>query len=296
MAFLGLHPAITSRLAGVIGFTFAYQAAFAIYSVPKQTEKLYDLAGSTGFITSTLLSLYYPTVRSWFTSGPSVPLSLSLSSHHPRQLLASALLLIWAGRLGSYLVQRIAKHGSDSRFDDLKTKPAIFSAMWFGQALWVTLVGLPVFLINAVPAGAHPALAWKDFLGLAVWAGGLGLEVLADSEKSAWRKAKDEKKHEEKFISSGAWAWSRHPNYLGEVLLQHGPPLLALSLPLAASTKYATFISPVFSYLLLRYASGVPPLEKSAEKKWGKDEKWRKYAQDTSVLVPWPLGLGKGKA
>ncbi|WVR04173.1 hypothetical protein IAU60_001173 [Kwoniella sp. DSM 27419] len=294
MAFLGLHPAVTSRLAGVLGFTFAYQAAFAAYSVPKQTEKYYDLAGSTGFITSTLLSLYYPTVRSWFTSGPSI--APSLAGHHPRQLLASALLLIWAGRLGTYLVQRIAKHGSDSRFDDLKTKPAIFTSMWLGQALWVTLVGLPVFLINAVPAAAHPALAWKDFLGLALWAGGLGLEVMADREKSTWRKAKDEKKHEEKFISSGLWSISRHPNYLGEVILQHGPPLLALSLPLAATARWAGFVSPVFSYILLRYASGVPPLENSAEDKWGQDAGWRKYRESTSVLVPWPLGLGKGKA
>jgi hypothetical protein len=85
-------------------------------------------------------------------------------------------------------------------------------------------------------------------------------------------------------------------SYLGEFTLQFGPALLALpSLP-PSPYKSIVFISPLFSYLLLRYASGVPPLEKSGEKKWGKDPEWRKYVEGTSVLVPWPMGLGKGKA
>ncbi|KAK8861235.1 hypothetical protein IAR55_002054 [Kwoniella newhampshirensis] len=296
LSFLGLHPVVTSRLAGVIGFTYAYQALFAAYAVPAQTEKYYDLAGSTGFITSTVLSLYYPTIRSWFTSSPQPLKSLyNLSAHHPRQLLVSAMMLLWAGRLGTYLVMRIRKHGSDSRFDDLKTKPAIFTFMWFGQALWVTMVGLPAYLVNSIPAAAHPALGWKDFVGLGIWAAGLTLESIADREKTYWRKAKDEKKHEEKFISSGVWAWSRHPNYLGEVLLQTGPPLLALTAPLPPTVKYLACVSPFFTYVLLRYGSGVPPLEESAEKKWGSDPGWQKYRDSTSVLVPLPGGLGKGK-
>ncbi|WWC87619.1 uncharacterized protein L201_002509 [Kwoniella dendrophila CBS 6074] len=293
MVFLGLYPAVTSRLAGVLGFTFAYQTAFALYSVPNKTEKLYDFAGSTGFITSTLLSLYYPTIKSWFTNSPSVP--FSLSGHHPRQLLVSAMMLIWAGRLGYYLVGRIAKHGSDSRFDDLKTKPAIFSGMWFGQALWVTLVGLPAFLINSVPVAAQPALGIKDFIGLGLWLAGLGFEVLADQEKSTWRKQKDEKKHEEKFISSGLWSLSRHPNYLGEVILQHGPAFLTLTTNLPPTVKYLTAVSPIFTYILLRYASGVPPLEESAEKKFGDNADWKRYRDNTSLFVPLPFGLGKGK-
>ena len=85
-------------------------------------------------------------------------------------------------------------------------------------------------------------------------------------------------------------------SYLGEVMLQVGPPILALpSLPPTA-LRSLVFISPVFSYFLLRYASGVPPLEQSAEKKWGGTKEWRRYADAVSVLVPWPGGLGKGKA
>lgn len=292
--FLGLHAGTTSRLAGVIGFTYAFQTAFAAYAVPNQTEKYYDLAGSLGFISSTLLSLYYPAIRSLFTSsGPRVPFS---APHHPRQLLVSALYLLWAGRLGSFLVQRIQKHGKDSRFDEIKTKPLVFSFAWLGQATWITCVSLPVVLINTLPRAAQPALGLRDLLAVGVWASGFGLEIVADRQKSAWRTGKDEKKHEEKFISSGVWGFSRHPNYLGEVMLQVGPPILALpSLPPTA-LRSLVFISPVFSYFLLRYASGVPPLEQSAEKKWGGTNEWRRYADAVSVLVPWPGGLGKGKA
>jgi len=94
----------------------------------------------------------------------------------------------------------------------------------------------------------------------------------------------------------GSISLIQYSSYLGEVLLQLGPPLLALpSLP-PTQLRTLVFISPIFTYFLLRYASGVPPLEQSAEKKWGKEKEWREYADKTSVLVPWPLGLGKGKA
>ncbi|KAK1920891.1 hypothetical protein DB88DRAFT_513628 [Papiliotrema laurentii] len=294
MSFLGLYPGVASRLAGVVGFTFAFQSVFAAYSVPNKTDKFYDLAGSLGFISTTLLSLYYPALRS-LVSGPRIPFKpFDFASHHPRQLIVSALYLLWAGRLGTFLFQRVLKHGKDSRFDDLKTDPKKFSAMWFGQALWITLVSLPAVLINVLPPAAQPALGLKDLIGVGIWAAGFGFEIIADREKSAWRAAKDDKKHSEKFISSGAWSLSRHPNYLGEVVLQAGPPLLAFAaVPYPARTL--TLLSPLFTYALLRYASGVPPLEASAEKKWGSDPEWRKYTEKTSVLFPWPGGAGKGK-
>ena len=80
-------------------------------------------------------------------------------------------------------------------------------------------------------------------------------------------------------------------SYLGEVLLQFGPPTLALIL--ASPARYVVYASPLFSYLLLRYASGVPPLETKAEEKWGKDADWQAYRNSTGVLFP---GIGKGVA
>jgi hypothetical protein len=86
---------------------------------------------------------------------------------------------------------------------------------------------------------------------------------------------------EEKLINS----------YLGEVLLQFGPPILSTAVA-PPQWRYIGFVSPLFTYLLLRYASGVPPLEKSAEKKWGNEADWARYRDSTGVLIP---GVGKGK-
>lgn len=69
-----------------------------------------------------------------------------------------------------------------------------------------------VYIVNSIPK--QPRLGALDALGFTIWAAMLYLESTADSQKSAWRKDKNEKKHDEKFISSGLWAYSRHPNYV----------------------------------------------------------------------------------
>lgn len=122
-----------------------------------------------------------------------------------RQMVISSMVLIWAGRLGSFLVkvssvplrtpncriliqnqyfmhpQRISKEGKDSRFDEIKKNPLLFSGAWLGQATWVTLSGLPVWLINAVPAAKQARFGGVlDLVGVGVWAGAFGLEILAD--------------------------------------------------------------------------------------------------------------------
>ncbi|ORY27628.1 hypothetical protein BCR39DRAFT_537492 [Naematelia encephala] len=309
MSLLGLHGATASRLAGIVGFTYAFQTAWAAYAVPNKTEKYYDLAGSLGFISTTLLSLYYPAVRSLLSSNaPKIAFGEITKNINHRQAIINFMYIYWAGRLGTFLIQRIRKHGKDSRFDEIKQNPLIFSGAWLGQATWITLVSLPAVLVNTLPRSALPpirlnnildpsviksSLGWRGILGLTLWTAGLGIETLADREKSAWRKDKDDKKHDEQFISSGLWGYSRHPNYLGEIILQTGPPLLALaSIPAGSPLNYAVWLSPVFTYALLRYASGVPPLEQSAEKKWGDDVAWKKYRDTVGVLIP---GIGTGR-
>jgi hypothetical protein len=92
-------------------------------------------------------------------------------------------------------------------------------------------------------------------------------------------------------LSSPLPSASLTTSYLGEVLLQFGPPILSTAVA-PPQWRYIGFVSPLFTYLLLRYASGVPPLEKSAEKKWGNEEDWGRYRDSTGVLIP---GVGKGK-
>ncbi|CEL62897.1 hypothetical protein RSOLAG1IB_12596 [Rhizoctonia solani AG-1 IB] len=254
------------------------------------------------------MSLYYPALRDkfWYkVPGAAIP---PLTSFAPRQLLLTGCLCLWAGRLGSFLAQRAWKAGGDSRFDEIKKQPGKFAGFWFGQALWVSIVGLPVYLGNILPAAKQAPIGKFDMLGLSVFAASLAfedslqvsifnashshpLQVIADRQKSDWRARKNAKLHDEKFITSGLWSISRHPNYVGEVGLQTGIWLLsttALSSPLLP--KYAPLaaaISPFFTWLLLRKGSGVPPLEAQAQKKFGGDPKWQEYKRTVPVFFPW---------
>lgn len=215
-SFLAFKNAALSTLVPSIAAAYGIQAAVAIPSIVFQNEQFYDLSGSLTFLTCTAISLYMPALRARSlaaSQGLPKPAFPSLGSFGPRKLVLSAMVVIWASRLGSFLFQRIKKAGKDPRFDDIKPKPLSFFGAFMAQATWVTLVAAPVMAVNAIPTASLPALGALEVIGLATWIFGMGFEIVADRQKSAWREAKNNKKHHEEFISSGLWSKSRHPNY-----------------------------------------------------------------------------------
>jgi steroid 5-alpha reductase family enzyme len=75
---------------------------------------------------------------------------------------------------------------------------------------------MPVLALNSIPRtalAALPLLGITDIIGLALFAGGLSFEVVADRQKNAWVQAKKNKEHDEDFLIHGLWSKSRHPNY-----------------------------------------------------------------------------------
>jgi len=281
---------VFSRIIPPLATAYGVQAFFALIFVPQHNEKYYDFGGAVGFLATTFSSLYYPSLRESYVSGKFLPLP-PLRSFAPRQLLLSAALSIWTMRLGSFLLQRALKAGGDSRFDEVKHQPSKFTFYWFMQATWTLLVGLPVYLSNTIPANAHPPLGVRDYAGFALFIGSFAFEALADRQKTVWRHKRDSKEHDEKFITSGLWSISRHPNYVGEVGIWAG--IWALSTT-AFQTPYfprgtvaVAAISPIFTYFLLRKLSGVPPLERAGDKKYGNDPKWQEYKRTVPVFWPW---------
>ncbi|MEM7002066.1 MAG: DUF1295 domain-containing protein, partial [Pseudomonadota bacterium] len=116
--------------------------------------------------------------------------------------------------------------------------------------------------------------------GLVLWLAGFAIEVVADNQKSAFRT---DPINEGQFIRTGLWAWSRHPNYFGEILLWCGIALMAW--PVLSGWQLATLISPLFVVVLLTRISGVNLLERRADKEWGADQAYQEYKQNTPVLV-----------
>ena len=105
--------------------------------------------------------------------------------------------------------------------------------------------------------------------------------LLADEQKRIFRL---EKNNESKFISSGLWSISRHPNYFGEIVLWIGISIISVSS--LSGFQHITLISPLFITLLLTKISGVNLLEDHADKKWGSLPEYIEYKKETSVLVP----------
>ena len=198
-----------------------------------------------------------------------------------RDVVIALLVIIWAVRLGSFLFLRVRKDGGDGRFDIMKTKFWWFLMTWNIQGMWVFLslaAGLAAMTSNQ-------KLEADIFLliGLVIWITGFAIEVIADTQKSKFRSYPENK---DKFISTGIWSWSRHPNYFGEILLWIGITIIAL--PVLQGWQFITLISPIFIIFLLTQVSGVRLLELRGKKKWGDNEEYQRYIQSTSVLIPLP--------
>jgi steroid 5-alpha reductase family enzyme len=137
--------------------------------------------------------------------------------------------------------------------------------------------------LAAITTTTRKPLGLFALIGLLIWLLGFAFEVVADSQKNRFRANPE---NTGKFIQTGLWAWSRHPNYFGEIVLWIGVAVIAL--PIMQGWQWVTLISPVFVTLLLTRISGVPMLEKRAEEKWGGQADYEAYRARTPVLIPRP--------
>ena len=119
--------------------------------------------------------------------------------------------------------------------------------------------------------------------GLVLWIAGFAIEVIADRQKTEFRA---DPANQDKFITHGLWAWSRHPNYFGEIMLWCG--IAVISYPALVGLQIFTLISPIFVVVLLTAIPGVRMLETRGNRKWGDDPEYQAYKRATPVLVMWP--------
>ena len=238
---------------------FAIQWVCFIPAFLLQTEKFYDLTGSITYLSLIIFTVYV----SGSVAGGS--------------LVVAGCVILWAVRLGSFLFLRIKKDGEDKRFRAIKPSFTRFFMTWTLQGTWVSMCLLCV--LTAISSDSGIVVNSLFCIGLFLFVLGLVMEVVADSQKSKFRS---DPKNKDLFITTGLWARSRHPNYLGELTLWVGIALMSLSS--LSGLEYLTLISPVFIYVLLVYISGVRMLEDSGRKKWGHLESYKNYINRTPKL------------
>jgi steroid 5-alpha reductase family enzyme len=246
----------------VLAFVIQWIAFLPAYIF--QTEKFYDLTGSLTYLTIV-----------WY--------ALTFSSNHFSDLSISNITIVllitfWALRLGSFLFMRIHKDGEDKRFRSIKPSATQFFMTWTLQGLWVSLCSMCA--LTAISSELGVVVNALFYIGLALFIYGFSIEIIADKQKSQFRSIPENR---DSFITTGLWAKSRHPNYFGEIVLWTG--IACISFSSLKGMQYLTLISPIFTYLLLVYVSGVRMLEARADKKWGHDQTYIKYKDETSKLL-----------
>ena len=265
--------AIAISIAYATGIELVFRAVFLAFAIQWiafipayvfQTEKFYDLTGSLTYLSVIWYSLTYSS--EYFAN-------LNLAN-----LVIVLLITFWALRLGSFLFMRIHKDGEDKRFRTIKPSASQFFMTWTLQGLWVSLCSMCA--LTAISSDSGLIVNPIFFAGLVLFIFGFLLEIIADKQKSKFRAIPENKN---KFISSGLWARSRHPNYFGEIVLWTG--IAVMSFSSLQGLQYLTLISPIFTYVLLVYISGVRMLEARGDIKWGENEDYRNYKENTPVLL-----------
>ena len=252
-----------SLFALAVGLAFLIQWLVFIPAYLLQSERFFDITGSLTYMTVTAIAVFL---------SPEID---------DRSILLLVLVVIWAGRLGLFLFRRVHKSGKDGRFDEIKKSFFRFLMTWTLQGLWVTYTVSAA--LAAITSGLRKELGLLALIGSLVWLFGFIFEVIADSQKNRFR---EEPANRGKFIQSGLWAKSRHPNYFGEIVLWIGIAVIAI--PVLQGWQWVTVISPLFVAVLLIRISGIPMLEKKADEKWGGQEDYEAYKKRTPVLIPKP--------
>lgn len=225
-----------------------------------KTEKFYDLTGTISYISIVLYVL----------------LSSTDGIINYGNIILSSLIIMWTLRLGTFLFIRIKKAGEDKRFREIKKSFSWFFMAFTISGMWVSICA--ICALTGISNGIE--LTGVTYIGIVIFIIGFALEIISDNQKTNFKKIEHNK---DKFITTGLWKYSRHPNYLGEIVLWTGVAIISYS-SLEAYQMF-TLVSPIFTYLLLVKVSGINLLEKSGEKKWGHLESYKSYKENTPRLI-----------
>jgi steroid 5-alpha reductase family enzyme len=254
-----LYQIIFFNLAAVI----AFMTAVWLLSLFKKDASIADIFWGLGFILVAWITFF-------LSNGDS-----------PRRLIVAAMTTIWGLRLSIHLLVRNWSSEEDPRYQKMRSAHgkhfwivSLFTVFLLqGFLLWVISLVVQLALFVESPIN----LTWLDGLGIVIWSAGFVFETIADHQLFRFRS---DPANKGKVMDKGLWAYSRHPNYFGEMLIWWG--FYAMALNNAANTW--VILSPMLITILLLKVSGVALLEKHIKER---RPAYEEYMRRTSVFFPW---------
>jgi steroid 5-alpha reductase family enzyme len=234
-----------------------------------KTDKLTDISYSLTFIFLSLVAL--------FREGEG----------YFGETLIFIMVLFWALRLGGYLLYRISRTGKDSRFDKMRNSFLKFGLFWLiqGITVWAVMIPALLFFISNNLIGNNEVKIVIISLGFAVWLFGLIIETIADIQKFKYIEESRVQGKERHWVDVGLWKYSRHPNYFGEIIVWIGIYIVVIT-RVTLATSVLALIGPIFITVLICCFSGIPILEKKANKRYADNEDYEEYKNNTGLIIP----------
>ena len=227
-----------------------YMTVWYLLSILKKRNDIADTAWGLGFILVAIFNLIF-----------NLNLKLSISF---------LLISVWGIRLANHIHNRNKNKKEDYRYENFKSNP--YFKVFITQGFFMWLICWPLF--------------WSDqkinifnLIGILIWIIGFYFESTADKQLKEFIKNPNNKG---KIMQSGLWAYSRHPNYFGEVTMWWGIWLLNMN------NNWWTVFGPLTITFLILFVSGIPLLEK----KYKGNKEFEKYKLKTSIFFPIPFKKG----
>jgi len=224
---------------------WVYMTGWYFLALLKKRNDIADIAWGLGFILVTVVNLIFNFI--------------------PKLFISLILISVWGIRLAVHIYHRNKNKPEDYRYQQWKNDA--YTKVFVTQGFFMWLICWPIIF----SAGSLKLL---NIFGILIWLIGFYFESTADSQL---KKFIQNPKNKGKIMQTGLWAYSRHPNYFGEVTMWWGIWLLNLS------SNWWSIIGPLTITFLITKVSGVPLLEK----KYEGNLEFQNYKKKVSVFIPW---------
>ena len=199
---------------------------------------------------------------------------------HPRQVLITTLIVLNAVRVTVFMVFRSISMGQYT----LKPGERPELSLWVFMTVLDAALLLPNFFVNS-PTAINKDLGAVDVMGVLVMVAGAVCEGVADYQKHVFRNTPQ---NEGKWVDTGLFKYSRHPNYFGNICVFWG--VLFIGVGALQGWQWCAVLSPLFNTVMLG-SSSITKLEQTQDQRYGSNPGYHRYKSATSSLVPCPPWL-----